>query len=54
MSKRARGGLNFAALVLAFQMQRRSDFWFGFSGGDKDTFVRFLFSRADDMAFIDN
>jgi hypothetical protein len=34
--------MNLAALFVAEAMQRDSKFWFGMSGGDKDTFVRAL------------
>ncbi|ORY89342.1 mannosyltransferase putative-domain-containing protein [Leucosporidium creatinivorum] len=45
VSKFARGGANMLALELARAMQTKSEFWFKFSGGDKDTFryaYRFL------------
>lgn len=40
VDKNARSGMNLAALFVAEAMQRDSKFWFGMSGGDKDTFVR--------------
>lgn len=42
ISKTARKGMNFAALLVALEMQQRSEFWFQLSGGDKDTFVSLI------------
>ncbi|GAA5910540.1 hypothetical protein JCM6882_008550 [Rhodosporidiobolus microsporus] len=38
VDKRARGGMNLAALEVARGMMAESGFWFHMSGGDKDTF----------------
>lgn len=38
VSKTARGGMNLAALLVAWEMNADIDFWYKLSGGDKDTF----------------
>ncbi len=38
VSKTARGGMNLAALLVAYEMNADIAFWYKLSGGDKDTF----------------
>ena len=39
IDKRGQKGMNLAGLLAASKMQEEHEFWFGFAGGDKDTFV---------------